>query len=112
MITWVGRFIPLHKIASAANFERKPREWCSRDRYEFLSDEFDDDAASNTDGEVCNDPSDEELLVKFDRQQSDLKRVAERKKLHRKAWHTVDVNNEIQYLGGGGQQPEINNLTG
>ena len=59
-----------------------------------------------------NDPSDDELLVKLDRQQSDLKRVANRKKLHRKALLTVDFNNEIQYLGGGGQQPEINNLTG
>ena len=101
------------KIQLQGTGERKPGKWCSKNSYEVLSDQVDDDEVSTTDGEMCDLP-DEEVWPRLDSQRSarakcmtSMKRVR-----HRKAWKTVGFNDEIQYLGDGGQQPEINNLSG
>ena len=69
---------------------------------------------STTDGEMCSDFSDEEVWPKFDGQQSArAERTTSMKRVrHKKAWKVVGFNDEIQYLGDGGEQPEINNLSG
>ena len=102
------------KIQLQGTGERKPGKWCSKNSYEVLSDQVDDDEVSTTDGEMCSDLPDEEVWPRLDSQRSArVKCTTSMKRVHhRKAWKTVGFNDEIQYLGDGGQQPEINNLSG
>ena len=81
------------------------------DRYEAFSRIVDDGEVSTTDGEMCSDIIHDEVWPNIARhQRARSKHSANMKKVSREAWKVVDFKDEIQNLGDGEQQPEINNL--
>ena len=95
------------KIQCKANGERKRGKWCSKNCFEVLSDQVDDDEVSTTDGDMCSDLADEEVWPKVDNQQSArAKRTTSMKRVrHKKAWKVVGFNDGINILAMADSSP-------